>query len=185
MVSCMWSRYVNVLLCDLIDKDSFLRDFQVHIYEHGIPSVLISDNGSPIVAGMQQTVSYLKDDVSKKFLQSRNIKTLTFHPYPAGASELGGFIERLVKEVKKIIVSSVGSNILSRSDFEFLIHETKMLVNKRPLCFKSSLNKLDSDAAAIGAITPEMVVKGRDVPCLSILPQLDSDNLDRDFLFGT
>ena len=139
-----------------------MRALQIHIFDFGIPSFLISDNGSPIVAGAQQTISYLADETSQQFLRSHNIKTLSFHPYPAGASELGGFIESLVKEVKRVIVSSVGSNVMCRSDFDFLVCETKMLVNKRPLCFKKSLNKLDSDFSSIGAITPEMIVKGRD-----------------------
>ena len=57
-----------------------------------------------------------------------------------------------------------------------------MLVNKRPLCFNSSLNKLESDASVIGAITPEMVVKGFDIPCINIIPQVNTDFGDCDYL---
>ena len=103
LISCLWSRYVNILICDHIDKNSFLRAFQIHTFQYGIPSFFVSDNGSPIVAGVQQTVSYLDDEETQQFLKSRNIKPLQFHPYPAGASELGGFIEILVKEVKVLI----------------------------------------------------------------------------------
>lgn len=181
VISCFWSRAVNLLVCRHIDKDSFLRALQIHIFEYGQPSVIISDNGSPIVAGVNQTISYLSDDDSKDFLSARNIQMLEFHPYPAGASKLGGFIETLVKQVKKILYSSIGRNILSVPDFEFLVKEANMLINKRPVAFANNLANLDSDLA-VNVLTPEMLITGRDIPCLNILPHLGSDSIDSDFI---
>lgn len=94
-------------MCKNIDKDSFLRAMQLHVFYYGIPLALISDNGSQIVAGVKQTISYL-DIVTKEFLSARNIKLLSFHPYPNGASQLGGFVESMMKQMKKIIHSAVG-----------------------------------------------------------------------------
>lgn len=181
VISCFWSRAVNLLVCRNINKDSFLRAFQLHIFDHGIPSVVVSDNGSPIVAGVNQTISYLSDDDSRQFLASRNIQMLKFHPYPAGASKLGGFIESLVKQVKKIMYTSVGRNILDYLDFEFLVREARMLINKRPIAFSNSLNKLDPELS-ISVLTPEIIMNGREIPCFSILPQLHSESVDTDFI---
>lgn len=59
-----------------------------------------------------------------------------------------------------------------------------MLINKRPIAFKSSLNKLDTDVSALNAITPEMIITGRDIPCINILPPLGSDDMDEDFILN-
>ena len=180
VITCLWSRSVNILLCDQIDKNSFMRALQVHIFEHGYPSLILSDNGTPIVHGVKDIIRYLEDPETIRFLDERNIKKLEFHPYPAGMSHLGGLVESLIKQIKLIIRKTVRNNILPWSDFEFLVHKTKMLVNKRPIAFKNSLNKLDDEVDVVTAITPEMIVKGRDIPCLNILPIVHDDELDSD-----
>ena len=180
VITCLWSRSVNILLCDHIDKESFLRALQIHIFEHGYPSLILSDNGSPIVHGSKDVIRYLDDPQTRQFLDERNIKKLEFHPYPAGASHLGGLVESLIKQIKLIIRKTIRNNILPWRDFEFLMHKTKMLVNKRPIAFQNSLNKLDDDVESLIAITPEMVVKGRDIPCLNVLQPVHEDEMDTD-----
>ena len=184
VISCFWSRAVNLVVCKHVDKDSFLRALQLHVFEHGIPSIVVSDNGTPIVAGMKQTIEFLKDPLTHEFLQEHNIKLLDFQPFPAGASELGGFVEALVKQVKRLINSSIRNHVLSYFDFEFFIARAKMLINKRPIALHSNLCKLDSDMSAVGVLTPEMIVKGREIAALNVLPPLhgDSDAIDGDFI---
>ena len=177
VISCLWSRAVNLVICRSMEKSSFLRALQVHIFENGFPSLIISDNGSPIVAGVEQTASYLNDTESVKFLKKHNINTLKFHPYPANSPKLGGVVESMVKQVKRIITSSIRNNILDYFDFEYLVQETKMLINKRPIAFKSLLNKMDVNDIP-SPLTPEMIVKGHDVPCISIIPQLNTSEND-------
>ena len=184
VISCFWSRAVNLIVCRHIDKDSFLRALQLHIFEHGLPSVIVSDNGTPIVAGMKQTIEFLNDPLTLEYLHDHNIQSLSFHPFPAGASELGGFVEALVKQVKRLVNSSIRNQVLSYFEFEFFIARAKMLINKRPIALQSSLNKFDSDVSAVGVLTPEMIVKGRDIAVLNILPPLhgESELSDRDFI---
>jgi len=182
VITCFWSRSVNLLVCRQINKEWFLRALQLHVFEHGIPTVIVSDNGSPIVAGVRDTISYLDDAATAEYLRSNNIRKLESHPYPAGASELGGFVEALVKQVKKLLNCSIGRNILSLSEFEYFVAEAKMLINKRPIAFANSLDKLDTDTEAFGVITPEMIVKGKDIPVISIVPPVGSGEVDCDFV---
>ena len=127
----------------------------------------------------------MRDQVVKDFLISRGIKLLEFQPYPAGASKLGGCVEALVKQTKKIVTSSIGRNILFLKDFELLIRETQMLINKRPIGFKDNLVKLDQELLPIGALTPEMIIYGREIPCLNIMPGVESEFKDGDFNLNT
>ena len=179
VISCFWSRCVNLILCRQLDTSSFIRALQIHIHEHGIPSVIVSDNGSSIVSGVDQTINHLNNSETNDFLKSRGIDLMKFSPYPADSSQLGGFIESLVKQVKRLINCSVGKNIMKRDDFEFVISESKMLINKRPIAFKNGL--FDNNTDILNPLTPEMIVKGRDVACINIVPQVTSDNNDEDF----
>ena len=52
-----------------------------------------------------------------------------------------------------------------------------MLINKRPIAFKSALNNDFQDEVPV-PLTPELIVKGYDVPCISIVPQLNSSDED-------
>ena len=124
------------MVCRSIDKSSFIRALQLHIFEYGFPSLIVSDNGSPIVSGVEEIILQLSDPEVKSFLDSHGIKCMKFHPYPANASKLGGFIESMVKQVKRIVSSSIRNNVLSEWDFNFLISEAKMLINKRPIALK-------------------------------------------------
>ena len=171
IITCLYTRAINLRVCHSINNKSFLQALQTHIFEYGICQRIISDNGSPIVSSISSIKSYLSDTDVKLFLQERNIRTLDFMPYPAGASFLGGTVESLVKQVKNLFYSSVSRKILIYEEFEFIVNEIKMLINKRPLGFKQPSYQPPDDN--IGVLTPELLLKGYDVPSLSIIPQLD------------
>lgn len=172
IITCMWSRAVNLLLCRNIDKECFLQAIQIHIFENGMPQRIISDNGSPIVGSIPQMKEFLNDTEVINFLKERNIKLLNFQPYPANASFLGGLVESLVKQVKNMIYSSIGRNVLTYDHFYFLVKEVNMLVNKRPIAYKATLVNQETDPS-VSVITPEMLVRGYEVPCIAVIPQLE------------
>lgn len=188
VITCLWSRAVNLIFSRLLDKDTFVKALQMHIFEYGVPSIIISDNGSQIVAGIEQTISFLSDSTTRDFLDSHNIKCISFTPYPAGASHLGAIVESLVKQVKRIISSSLKNNIITVGDFQFFILETKMLINKRPLTFKNVIGGGELNEDTLTPLTPELIIKGYDVPCCGIIPQtfhnLDDWENGDDFLSG-
>ena len=172
IVTCLWSRAVNLIVCPRIDTETFLCAFQAHIFDFGIPRSVLGDNGSPIVSGMGAITKFLSTPDVQNFLKIRNISNLQFTPYPANASYLGGLVESLVKQVKYMIYSSISRNRLSIDHFRFIVHEANMLINKRPLCMKESL----ADPYSFEfPLTPEKLVKGYDVPCIAIIPQLHSE----------
>ena len=97
IINCFFTRAVNLLLCRKIDRKSFLLSFQEHTFSYGVPSRIVSDNGSPIVSSLRIITDLLADVEVRNFLTERGIEHLMFEPYPANASFLGGIVESLVK----------------------------------------------------------------------------------------
>lgn len=174
IITCFFTRAVNLILCRNIDNRSFIMSFQEHIFLHGLPSRIISDNGSPIVSSIN-IISKLFDSVElRNFLIEKNISNFKFEPYPAQASHLGGIVESLVKHVKNMIYSTIGKNILSIEEFALLTRECTMLINKRPLSGECNKN-IDQ---TVEVLTPEMLVRGYDVQTIKIIPEVEERNLD-------
>jgi hypothetical protein len=109
-------------------------------------------------------------------LEERNIQLLKFDPYPPTASFLGGMVKSLVKQVKRMITSSVRCK-LPYEHFNFLIRECIMLVDKRPIAFKATLRDPNVDDS-VGVITPELLIKGYDVPSIAVVDVLEDARAD-------
>ena len=165
------------MVCPRIDTKSFLQALQIHIFRFGLMKLIVSDQGSPIVAGVERTLKLLDDVETKAYLEQHNIRSVQFLPYPANASHLGGLVENIVKQVKRLITGSIRNNILSLPDFQFLMEQINMLINKRPVAFKESIYKLDINDPIITPITPEMILRGYDVPCVNIVPQMQTEEM--------
>ena len=172
VITCLWSRAVNLCICRRINKDCYLRALQLHVFEFGVPSFIVSDNGTPIVSGTEEVINYLKDDDTMEYFNFNNIKQVQFSPYPANSPHLGGFVESMVKQVKRILVSSVGRNVLTYTDFEFVVAEAKMLINKRPVAFNNNLSSQSIAVDPLDVLTPELIVKGYVVPSVNVVPPL-------------
>ena len=170
----MWSRAINLVICHDYSVKEFLRALQIHIFQWGFPSYIMSDLGSQIVAGSNVVLQFLNDPEVLDYLKSNNVEPLRFEQFSKGKSELGGLVESCVKLSKRLIFGSIGKNILSLRDFEFLVYQTVSLVNKRPVAFKEGLR----DSSGIDfpePITPEHLTHGRELISLNIIPELQAD----------
>ena len=141
IVTCLFTRAVNLISSTRINAEGFLEALQSHIFTYGMPEFILSDNGSPIVSSINLIQATLDDPDVKNFLRQRGIKPLLFEPYPPNASYLGGLVESLVKQVKNMFHVSLGKNLLTFSKFYLFIKECQMLINKRPIAFKLKSNE--------------------------------------------
>ena len=67
IITCFFTRSVNLLLCRKIDRKSFLLSLQEHIFSYGVPSRIVSDNGSPIVSCLIIITDLLADVEERNF----------------------------------------------------------------------------------------------------------------------
>ena len=153
----------------------------MHCFKHGVPGACTSDLGSQLVAGANILRSLMNDAETQIYLESFGIKQFRFDHFFKGKSELGSLVESCVKLTKQLLYKSIGRNILSFRDFDFIMQKTIMLVNKRPVAFKNincDLHQLDN----FQPITPENLIRGCNLPMLSFVSGQSDDDQDPDWL---
>ena len=83
IITCIYTRAVNLLLCRGVDNKAFISALQIHVFEFGILQRIMSDQGSSFVSSINHIKKFLDDTEVKNFLTLNNIKSLDFAPYPA------------------------------------------------------------------------------------------------------
>ena len=177
IITCTWCRAINMKVCDNLTVDEFLRSFQIHIYEYGMPEFVVSDLGTQLVAGANTVKEFLDNAESLDFFQRHGLKNFEFNHYYKGHSELGSLIEICVKLTKRLIFGAIGRNILNYKDFEFIVVKSKHLVNRRPIGFKDALRDFDSNEIP-EFLTPEKLIFGYDLVSLNVVPKFQEVDLD-------
>ena len=168
--TCMFTRAVNLIVANDCTTNSFLIALQLHVFEYGIMSLIISDNQPSFNAGTTYVREVMSTTEIQNFLKQNNVEKLTHENYPSGASFLGGAVESMVGQVKNILYSSNEHRKLTKDQFQFVVAEAKALVNKRPIAFKNSLSDNNVEDSPC-TITPEVLLKGYEVPSFNILAQ--------------
>ena len=174
IITCMWSRAVNLKVCIDMSTKEFLRAFQLHAYEYGVPQVCITDQGTQLVAAGNKLTSFLSDSDTQQYFSETGIKPLRFEHFFKGHSQLGSLVEVCVKMTKRLIHGSIRNNVLSFRDFEFIIAQTVHIVNRRPIAFKEGLRDSSGNDVPV-ALTPEKLIKGFDLNSINVIPELHPD----------
>ena len=145
-----------------------------------MPQRVFSDLGTQIVAGSNIIKDFLNDHDTYKFFSENNMNIPTFEAYFKGHSALGSLVESLVKQTKLFIYGSIKNNVLPFRDFEFLISQTVCLINKRVVAFKECLRGDIGDNLP-EAITPELLIYGRNLTSVNTTPYLQPVPVDQDW----
>lgn len=182
-ITCTWSRAINLKICRDMSLVEFLRAFQIHCFEFGVPSHCVTDLGTQMVAGANLIEDYLRDPDTKIYFGEQGATPIQFKQYYKGCSELGSLVESCVKITKRLIFGAIRNNVLDARDFEFIVCQTVHLANRRPIAFKESLR--DDSVAIPDVITPEMLLRGHSLVSVSVIPGLiEHEPLDPDWKSG-
>ena len=171
VISCLWSRAVNLLICYDMTLKEFLRNLQIHILKYGISEKIYSDSGVQMTSGGNVVMDFLKDHESKKFFDEHGMGVPTFVQYAKGNHCLGGLVESAVKTCKKLLGSAIKTYVLDLPDFEVAVAQANYYANVRPIAFKTALRDCSVDMAVPEPITPQMLLSGYDTPSINILPE--------------
>lgn len=181
-IACTWTRAINLKICKDLTVKEFLRAFQLHCMEFGIPQLCVSDLGSQLTAGANIVKDFLNDHETNLYFEENNVLPLAFQQYFKGCSKLGSLVEICVKMVKRLLFGSIKNLVLSLPDFEYIVCHTVHLANRRPIAFKESLREGNLTSVP-EPITPEMLIKGYELTSLNLIPELhEIPDADPDWL---
>ena len=144
IVTCLYTRAVSIKICRSADTEDFMRALQLHIFEHGIFEICLSDLGSQIQAGGKIIENFLDDPTTREFFEQYNMQVSKFDQFAKGNSALGSLVEVMVKMTKQLLYKSIRKMKLDYFDFDFIICKTVDLVNKRPIAMKDNFALLPS-----------------------------------------
>ena len=75
-----------------------------------------------------------------------------------------------------MLIKSIGKLILDYPDFQLLITKTCHVINRRPVAFNETLQSPNCED--VDPITPEMLLFGRELVSVNVIPQVQSDYTD-------
>ncbi|XP_068234314.1 uncharacterized protein [Palaemon carinicauda] len=78
VISCMFTRAVNLKICMDMTVEEFLRALSLHSFEYGVPQFIVSDLGTQIVAGANIVQDFLKDAETVQCLTDDNVERVHF-----------------------------------------------------------------------------------------------------------
>ena len=178
LFTCLYSRAINLVICQDLSVQSFLRACQLHIFRWGLPSIMLSDSGSQILAGTKVMSEHLSHPLIQEYLKDNDIQSLEFSNYPKGKNELGGIVEICVKMVKRLLNCSIGSNVLTYTEFEFFVSEANHIVNRRPISFLESVRDSSNECPLPTPLTPEMIIHGYELVTANVIPDLEPKEVE-------
>lgn len=148
--SCMSSRAIHLEMSHSLTTDSFINALRRFICRRGNVKCLYSDNGTNFVGSSRELENSIREwnlNSIDSWLQQRNIQWNFNTPY---ASHHGGFFEREIRSVRKILSSMLSEQVIKLNDENLctIFCEIEAILNNRPL------SEVSSDHTDIDAITP-------------------------------
>lgn len=144
--TCLVLRAVHLEVASDLSTDSFILALRRFIARRGPVKVFRSDNGTNFVGGLnelQKSINEWNQAKINDFAIQNNIKWIFNPPY---ASHHGAAWERLIRSVRKILMSLTNMQNLDDEGLKTLMCECESIVNGRPLttvsCDSTDLNPL-------------------------------------------
>ena len=158
--TCLSIRAVHLEVLDTMTTDSFLNGFRRFVARRGQPTKVWSDNGPNIAAGQTEMAKAFREvnqAIVHDFAVSSNIEW-KFNP-PTG-SHMGGIWERLIRSVRKVLLSLLLDTKQRLTDeiLKTLFCEVESILNNRPI------TKLSSDPGDLTPLTPNHLLVMREGP---------------------
>jgi hypothetical protein len=153
--TCLLTRAIHIEKLDGLDTDSFLSGFRRFIARRGSPAKVWSDRGTNFVGGHAELLKGLKEDQLREFGLKREIEW-TFNP--PHSSHMGGIWERLIRTVRKVMMSILTDSRLTDDSLATLFCEVEAMVNSRPI------TKVSDSICDTAALTPSHLLLLREGP---------------------
>jgi Family of unknown function (DUF5641) len=131
LITCLQTRAVHLEMAWGLDTDSFIRALQRFIARRGLPSCVVTDNGSNFVGATREVTNIQVDNYAIK--KGLKVDKITWIFNPPGTPHFGGVFEVLIREAKKALISILGDAEVTDEELLTVMIEIEGLLNGRPL----------------------------------------------------
>ena len=134
---CLTTRAVHIEDVDGLGSDPFCHALERFIGRRRRPEVLRSDMGTAFVS-----LGNLQDKTCEAYAKELSLEAMKrfrieLHFNPAGAPHWGGSWERMIREIKKILKSTLDSwqGKWRKDEFRTFLVRAESILNRRPIAF--------------------------------------------------
>lgn len=151
LYTCCVTRAVHLDIVPDLTPEAFLRSFRRFTARRGLPSSIVSDNGTTFKSASKQITELMRSPGVKQYLAEKRVKwifNLERAPW------WGGLFERMVRSMKRCLKKTIGGAKLTYEELMTVTVEVEMILNSRPLSYVSS-QEVDEP------LTPSHLLHGR------------------------
>ena len=143
LFTCMTSRAVHLEVAYGLDTDSFLNAFFRMVNRRGLPSEVLSDNGTNFVGANRELQELVQQIDKNKVEQKTADRGIKWHFNPPLAPHFGGVHETMIKAAKRAIVAILQNADVTDEELMTAFTGAEALINSRPLTYQSMNPKDD------------------------------------------
>ena len=155
LFTCMLSRAVHLEVAYSLDTNSFLNAFYRMTSRRGLPTEVLSDNGTNFVGGQRELQELVEALETPKIERSGADKGIKWNFNPPLAPHFGGVHETMVKAAKKAIRAVLGNATITDEELLSAVVGVEDLLNSRPITYQTA----NPDDAV--PLTPNHFLHGR------------------------
>ena len=157
--TCASTRAIHLEMVDSMSTPAFLMAFDRFVSRRGVCRVLYSDNAKTFHCADRQLRAYWFENRAR--LADRGI---AWRFIAEAAPWWGGFWERMVSSVKRLLKTSIGNALLLPIELETVLIKIEAVLNSRPITFQSD------DPREPKPISPSDLLIGRRLTTLPPAP---------------
>ena len=154
LFTCLTTRDVHREIIPSLDTSSCVMGIERFIARRGTPSTIWSDNGTNFVDAEKELLSCIKswNGMAPTIFAH---KCVTWNFNPPGAPHHGGFWERLVRSVKRVLYDILGSRRVTKEVLGTLLCLVEQALNSRPI------TSVSTDSCELEALTANHFLPGQ------------------------
>ncbi|KAG8186533.1 hypothetical protein JTE90_023959 [Oedothorax gibbosus] len=169
LYTCAVYRAIHLELVTLLSTEAFLQSLRRFIARRGRPKIIYSDNGTNFV-GANRVLKAV--DWKRVSFQAVDHK-IQWKFNPPSAACWGGWWERLIQMVKRILRKILGRAALTYEELLTVSCDCEQVVNTRPLTYVSE------DVDVVAPLTPSMFLHEVKTSGVPDIDEVDNSELNK------
>ncbi|VDK55485.1 unnamed protein product [Dibothriocephalus latus] len=135
---CVGTKAVHLEMAFCLSTDSFLQCLMRFVSRRGKPTDIYSDNGTNFVGSVRELRSEIKRWDQRVISDQLLTSEIQWHFNPPAASHRGGLWERVIRLVRRILISLCKEQCVNDERLNTLFVQTERILNNRALIIPAS-----------------------------------------------